>query len=107
MKKLLIRTTAENELLEMKLQKMAIIDEHYARLYGPTVLISQNKVDAIMKPENVVVEALSRRFDIRGITKKDSTTIRNNRDSEDLLQRQVSSGKTQLRIIQRTLNIIL
>ena len=89
-KKLLIRDTAEHELLEAKLQKMAFLDDHYARLYGPSVLIHQNQVDAVVKPENIVVEAINRRYNS---TRKGSQEIQETTDTYQSLQRFNSRGK--------------
>lgn len=47
-KKLLIRSDAE-DMLALRLQRISL-DEHYARLYGPTVMVAQKKVGAVLKP---------------------------------------------------------
>ena len=90
-KKLLIRDTAEHELLKCKLQKMSLLGEHYTQMYGHTVLTHQNKADEEVNPENIVVKAINRRYKI---CKKDSQTIQENSDNYESLQRFNSRGMT-------------
>jgi len=90
-KKLLIRDTAENELMKYKLEKMSLINDHSNRMLGPTLLIQQNKADAEVNPENVVVEAMSRRYKL---CKKDSETIQEKSDDYHTLQRFNSRGNS-------------
>ena len=55
-KKILIHRKAEHD-MTLRFQKIAL-DEHYARLYGPAVLVHQNKVNLILKPESLVTLTL-------------------------------------------------
>ena len=48
-KKWLIREDAE-DLLALKYEEISL-DEHYARLYGPRILVHQNKVNEILRPD--------------------------------------------------------
>ena len=50
-KKWLIREDAE-DLLAIKYQEVSL-DEHYARLYGPRILVHQNKVNEILRPDEL------------------------------------------------------
>ena len=50
-KKLLIHEDAEN-LMTLKFEKIAL-DEHYARLYGPAVLLSQDKLGLMLNQKHV------------------------------------------------------
>ena len=50
-KKVLIHRKAEHA-MTLRFQEIAL-DEHYARLYGPSVLVHQNKVNLILKPDSL------------------------------------------------------
>jgi hypothetical protein len=64
-KKILIRSNAEDP-LTLKFQKISL-DEHYARLYGPAMLVAQNKVESILEQETETQSSVLPR-------KKSSTT---------------------------------
>ena len=90
-KKVLIRATAESELLKYKLQKMSILDKNYARIYGPTIRLHQNEADEEeVNPDDVVVKAINRRYKV---SKKDSDAIRQASDNYQSLQRFNSKGR--------------
>ena len=55
-KKLLIHRKAEHD-MTLRFQQIAL-DEHYARLYGPSILVHQNKVNLILRPESLVTLSL-------------------------------------------------
>ena len=55
-KKMLIHRKAEHD-MTLRFQQIAL-DEHYARLYGPSVLVHQNKVNLILRPESLVTLTL-------------------------------------------------
>ena len=60
-KKILIHKKAEHD-MTLRFQQIAL-DEHYARLYGPSVLVHQNKVNLILKPESLVTLTLEEEKD--------------------------------------------
>ena len=89
-KRLLIRETAEKELLMYKLQKMSQTSNPQAQIYGQKFIINQNTTEELeVKPENVVIEAMSRRYKL---CKKDSGAIEQNSDNYHTLQRFNSRG---------------
>ena len=49
LKRILIKKDAEDP-LTLKLQKISL-DEHFARLYGPTMLVTQNKVQEMLEED--------------------------------------------------------
>ena len=96
-KKLLIRKTAEKELLMYKLQKMSQTSNPYEHINGKKFLIPQNTTDELeVNPENVVVEAMSRRYKL---CKKNTESIEKDSDNYHALQRFNSRGILERRII--------
>ena len=89
-KRLLIRESAEKELLMYKLQKMSQSNNLYEHVCGKKILIHQNTSNQLeVNPENVVVEAMSRRYKL---CKKDTHTIEQKSDNYHALQRYNSRG---------------
>jgi len=84
-KRLLIRESAEKELLMYKLQKMSQTSNPYEHINGKKFLIHQNTTDELeVNPENVVVEAMSRRYKL---CKKNTESIEKDSDNYHALQR--------------------
>lgn len=54
LKRVLVNKDAKDS-LTLKLQKISL-NEHYARLYGPTLLVAQNKVQEILEDEPIQEE---------------------------------------------------
>jgi hypothetical protein len=73
-KKILIHKKAEHD-MTLRFQQIAL-DEHYARLYGPSVLVHQNKVNLILKPD-------IRGFDNKALTLEDDHHVTNGVTSPD------------------------
>ena len=90
MKRLLIRKSAEKELLMYKLQKMSQTNNPYEHICGKKLIIRQDTSNQLeVNPENVVVEAMSRRYKL---CKKNTQTLEDKADNYHALQRFNSRG---------------
>ena len=73
-----------------KLQKMSQTSNPQAQICSQKLMIHQNTTEELeLKPENVVVEAMTRRYKL---CKKDSDLIQQNSDNYHTLQRFNSRG---------------
>ena len=89
-KRILIRKSAEKELLMYKLQKMSQTNDPYEHICGKKFIIHQNTSNQLeVNPENVVVEAMSRRYKL---CKKNTQSMEEKSDNYHALQRFNSRG---------------
>ena len=89
-RRILIRKSAEKQLLMYKLQKMSQTNNPYENICGKKFIIDQNTSNQLEdNPENVAVEAMSRRCEL---CKKNTRSLEDKEDNYHALQRFNSRG---------------